>query len=98
MQLAQSVHGAFQFSVEWPATALSWHVDSNYLVCVAVQDEQSLARLAERAAEEGIACTSVREPDMNDELTAVALGPGDVARRLCSQHPLALKQVVPVMT
>lgn len=63
---------------------------------VAVPYEQSLADLAARAVEEGIVRTIVREPDMENEITAVALQPGDDARRLCANFRLALRE--PAMT
>lgn len=96
MQLAQAVHAAFHFSSDWPAMTRAWLEDSNFLVVVAVPDEDALAELAARAAEEGIIRTLVREPDLDNELTAVALQPGSEARRLCAQLPLALRE--PAMT
>jgi hypothetical protein len=89
------VHAAFHFSVDWPATTLNWVDGSNYLVVVSVSDELSLAELAARAIEEDIACTIVREPDLDDAITAVALEPGVIARRLCAQFPLTGRQLVP---
>lgn len=91
LQLAQAVHAAFQFFAEWPSLARAWTEDSNFLVVVAVPDEAALADLATAAVEEGIVRTIVREPDLDNEITAVALQPGPDARRLCGQLPLALK-------
>lgn|SRR3954466_1570647 len=96
LQLAQAVHAAFHFSFDWPTLAHSWLTESNFLVVVQVPDELALAELAARAVEEGIARTIVREPDLDNEITAVALEPGSVARRLCAEMPLALKE--PAMT
>jgi peptidyl-tRNA hydrolase len=92
LQLAQAVHAAFQFFAEWPSLARAWTEDSNFLVVVAVPDELALADLAARAVEEGIARTIVREPDLDNTITAVALQPGAEARRLCAQLPLALRE------
>ena len=92
LQAAQAVHAAFHFSFDWPAMALAWVRDSNFLVVVAVPDEETLAQLAGRAVEEGIARTIVREPDLDNSITAVALEPGAEARRLCAELPLALKE------
>jgi peptidyl-tRNA hydrolase len=74
----------------------AWVEDSNFLVVVAVPDELALAELAARAGEEGLAASIVREPDLENTITAVALQPGDEARRLCANFPLALKE--PAMT
>jgi hypothetical protein len=92
LQAAQAVHAAFHFSLDWPSMALAWVRDSNFLVVVAVPDEVALADLAARAAEEGIARTIVREPDLDNTITAVALQPGAEARRLCAELPLALRE------
>jgi peptidyl-tRNA hydrolase len=92
LQLAQSTHAAFHFCIDWPALARAWLTESNFLVIVAVPDEDALAALAAEAVEEGIARTIVREPDLENSITAVALQPGAEARRLCAQFPLALKE------
>ena len=91
MQMAQSVHAAFHFFADWPTLARSWLIESNFLVIVAVPDEDALASLAGLAVEEGLARTIVREPDLGNAITAVALEPGSTARRLCAELPLALK-------
>lgn len=91
LQMAQSVHAAFHFFADWPSLARSWLIESNFLVVVAVPDELTLAELAARAVEEGIVRTIVREPDLSNEITAIALEPGPIARRLCAELPLALK-------
>lgn len=97
LQAAQSVHAAFHFFDDWPSIARAWIHDSNFLVVVAVPDELALAELAARAVEEGLARTIVREPDLDNTITAVALEPGHVASRLCAEMPLALKNtIVPV--
>jgi peptidyl-tRNA hydrolase len=91
LQAAQAVHASFHFCAEWRALAMEWMAESNFLVVVAVPNEEALADLATQAVEEGIARTIVREPDLGNTITAVALQPGAEARRLCAELPLALK-------
>lgn len=91
LQLAQAVHAAFHFHHDHPDLVGPWIVKSNYLVVVAVPDEDALLDLIKEAATRGIARTAVREPDLDDAATAVALEPGRAARRLCAQLPLALR-------
>lgn len=74
--------------MQWPTITRDWFTRSNYLICVRALDEFALADLAAAAGAEGIAMTIVREPDLQNEITAVALEPGDVARRLCANLPL----------
>lgn len=78
--------------MQWPTITSSWYHQSNYLICVSAPDEVALAELAARAHEEGIAVTIVREPDLCDEITAVALEPGAAARRLCANLPNTLRR------
>lgn len=60
---------------------------------VSVADEAALNELLLRANEAGVKAHPVREPDINDELTAVAFEPGCGARKLCAELPLALRSV-----
>lgn len=72
----------------------AWVSGSNYLVVVSVANEEALETLAQRCGEEGVIVTRVREPDLGNEMTAVAIQPGDTARRLCANLPLALREMV----
>ena len=70
-----------------------WKVESSYLILVSVPDEDALRTFASdfwRRAE-------VYEPDLNDELTAIALEPSEAARKLCSNLPLILKSAGAMM-
>lgn len=95
LQLAQSVHAAFQFFDEHPSFARSWLRRSNFLVVVSVPDEAALLALsAEASLGKELCVTHVNEPDLGDEYTAVALEPGPVAGTLCASFPLALRNAV----
>jgi hypothetical protein len=86
------VHAAFEFSDSHPDLVGPWLRESNFLVVVSVPNEAALYDLITAARSRGITACGVREPDVNDEITAVALEPGDVAARLCSSLPLALRE------
>lgn len=92
LQLAQSVHAMAQFFDEHPTHARSWLHRSNFLVVVAVPDEEALLALATEASLGKELCvTKVNEPDLGDEFTAIALQPGLAAGALCASFPLALR-------
>lgn len=91
-QACQAAHAAFTFSVEYPDIVSKWHTDSNFLVVLAAQDEESLTALLAEAVRRQIRCIEFIEPDLNDELTAIVLEPTDEARRLCANLPLALRE------
>jgi len=78
--------------VKHPEIIRQWHSSSNYLVIVSVPDEVALIGLTTRAREAGITHHLVHEPDLGNESTALVLEPGDIARRLCSSYPLALRE------
>jgi hypothetical protein len=91
MQLAQAVHAAFHFSHDHPSVVQPWVVQSNYLVIVQVANEDQLLDLITQASERGLIRTAVREPDLNNDATAVAIQPGKEASKLCANLPLALR-------
>lgn len=86
---AQSVHAALAFAHEHPQIETYWFKNSNNLVILEAPDEEALDRLTLRAEQEGIPYVDFHEPDFNDALTAIALGP--TAWRIVSSLPLALK-------
>jgi hypothetical protein len=92
-QLAQSSHAVADFCFAHPDLAARWHALSNSLIVLSVPDERTLHEVAGRARARGIAVTSFREPDLADELTAVAVAPGAATRKLCSNFPLAGRQL-----
>ncbi|MCV7174889.1 peptidyl-tRNA hydrolase [Mycolicibacterium sphagni] len=96
--MAQAVHAAFEFSHEHPDVTGNWLRDSKFLVINSVPDEAHLLELVARAAQRGIVHTLWREPDLDNELTSVALHPGVAARKLCANLPLALRQRQLAMT
>lgn len=89
---AQAVHAAFAFAHEHQQLCDDWLTQSNFLVIVAVPDENALLDLITQAHQRGITRAAVREPDIGDEVTAVCLEPGPAAQRLCANLPLALRR------
>ena len=87
----QSIHAAIQFKFEHPEISLNWFEKSNYLGLLSTTNEEELKRLIEQAAEHGIAHSVFREPDIDNQITAIALAPGPKSKKLCSRLPLALK-------
>lgn len=90
-QGVQSIHAAIQFAMEHPTTNKEWFEKSNYLGFLSVANEQQLLRLAEKAKSLGIECSIFREPDVDNQVTAIAIGPGNLSKKLCSNLKLALK-------
>lgn len=90
--MAQAVHAAFQFQHLHPEVTEAWFRESNYIAVLSIPDEQALLDLYSRAESES---ALVREPDIGDQATALALAPTSNSRRICSNLPLAGRQLVP---
>lgn len=89
--MAQSCHALRQFSEEHKDIDKEWFQKSNYLAVLAAKDERSLLKLIEKADSKGIKFSVFFEPDLEYQITAVALEPGIDSKRLCSNFRLALK-------
>lgn len=61
---------------------------SNSLIVLTAADTTALSALLERAHHRGLTVTAFREPDLGDELTALAIAPSAETRRLLSNLPL----------
>jgi len=85
---AQLCHALRAFVEQHPSVDRSWYEESNTLVLLEVADEAALLRLAWEATMTGVPWSLFREPDLNDAVTAVALGP--TGRSLVRRLPLAL--------
>lgn len=90
LQIAQAVHAAFEFAHQHPDATTTWLEDSNYIVILSVPDEATLIEHHTAASE--APTTLVREPDIGDEATALAIGPSGYHRRL-SNLPLAGREL-----
>ena len=88
----QAGHAAIDFQHRFPEISKKWWTDSNYLVYLAVKNEQTLELLLQKADSKAIIHTAFREPDLNNSLTAIALEPCDSTRKLVSNLPLAFKR------
>ena len=89
LQAAQLGHALVAYVLARPRETARWHTESNNLVCLSVPDEAALAALAASIAAEGLPVVCFHEPDLDDSLTAIAVGAE--ARRLLSNVPLALR-------
>lgn len=91
-QIAQSLHAFREFVEDYPEVERRWYKSSNYIAILSASDESELLRLSARLTKKGIRHSLFREPDLNNELTAIAIEPGRESKRACSSYPLALKE------
>lgn len=92
-QAVQSAHAAIDFQHEHPVEAKEWQTSSNYLAVLTVEDEQQLIKLITKAILLGIKHTVFREPDIDNQITAVAFEPSEQAKKLTSSCPLLGKEL-----
>lgn len=67
-----------------------WHLNSNHICILSAKDEVDLFKLKKNLDKKHIAYSIFREPDLNNELTAIALEPA--GKKLVSSYSLALKE------
>jgi len=80
------------FCLEHNDIANSWHKNSQYLTYLSVKDESELLFLIDKAQSRGMAISIFREPDIDNQITAIALEPSAEARKLCKNISCAFKK------
>jgi len=88
-QAVQAAHALREFTAQHPELDREWYTKSNTLAFLAARDEAALLALCAKAARLGLPFAPFREPDRDNELTAVAFGPP--CRKMVSHLPLALR-------
>ena len=91
-QAVQAAHAGIQFQHEHPFIAHEWHEKSKYLVHLSARDTNHLETLIQKAQLKNINVSIFREPDIDNEITAVAFEPSDASKKLLSNLPLALRK------
>lgn len=94
LQAAQVAHAAFTFAYEHRPLATSWQEESNFLIILSVESEEELWLLGASAELKNLPVTRFTEPDIGNELTAIAIAPSPATVEMCAHLPLALSEVV----
>lgn len=88
LQAAQACHALRLFVEEHPEIDRAWYANSNNLVLLQIPNEAELLELHKSLGD--IPSSLFREPDVNDEATAIAIAPS--GRRSISNLPLLLRE------
>lgn len=91
MQATQGMHALHEFIEEYTAKYKIW-LKNPYIGFLSTQDELSLSKLKEKLQLKGLSVSSFREPDLDNQLTAIAVEPNLLSVRCLSSLPLALKE------
>jgi len=88
----QAAHAVADFIFKYPQVAKEWHDTSNYLVILSVPTESELSKASQTLTDANLLFSPFHEPDIDNELTAIAIEPSDKARKFCSRFGLALRK------
>lgn len=83
-QAVQSAHAGIQFQYEHSELAKNWYHNSNYLIFLSVENEEELNKLIKKANSKDIVISIFREPDIGNQITAIALEPSIKSKKLTS--------------
>lgn len=91
LQIAQSCHVCFEFQKNHIELTKLWNEESNYIVILSCKDEEAINKLIHKAERKNIRFSIFREPDLDNQITAIALEPTKRSKRICSSLPLAMR-------
>ena len=86
-----SAHSIAQFIFEHPKISHLWFKNP-YLIQLSVENEDELKHLIFKLQKLNIKFSIFREPDIDNQITAIAIEPSDKTKRLVSNLPLMLKE------
>lgn len=85
------MHAAIDFCFQHSEIAQSWHTQSNYIAALSVKNEEELLKLISKLESRGHCYTVFREPDLENEITAIAIEYREDLKKLTGGLPLLLK-------
>lgn len=91
-QAVQSIHALPEFAKEHPEEYQNWYETSKYIALLSVKDEHHLKNLIRKLNEKGIKYSIFLEPDIDNQVTSVAIEPSEDAHHICKRLPLALRE------
>ena len=84
-QAVQAIHAAIEFCFEHSELACAWHETSNHIALLVVSNEEKLIKLAEKAKKNGVRVSLFAEPDIGNQITAIAMEPCPEAKKICKK-------------
>jgi len=90
-QMSMLVHAANEFPEAYPEIWKQWKHTSNSVICCSVKDIDALTHLCDTLDKKGVRYVKFFEPDV-EQLTAVAVEPSEMGRKVTKYLPLAGKE------
>lgn len=76
LRTAQLCHAFREYVEQYPEMERLWYTTSNTVVVIdSFHHEQALAAFADKLRSRGVSVAEFREPDLDNALTALAVGP-----------------------
>lgn len=95
-QIPQTAHALADAARAHPERFARWHEESNYLIVLATESAVALSELYSRAlTNPNLILVPFYEPDLGDELTAIAFLPSKETARFLANLPLAGRSRIP---
>ena len=89
LKIAQTGHAVANFARFLPDRFHNWHRNSEYLIVLETENSDSLEEMVSKACEKGLMAVEFREPDLKNQLTAVAFPPDSRNNQLFRELKLA---------
>lgn len=93
LQISQSIHAKDDFTHEHPAEEKRWRDTSNTIIVLSGTSDQIYSVIS-KALTHDVKYSRFKEPDLGDQVTAVALEPGEKTVEIVRGLPLALRDIV----
>jgi len=87
----QTGHSIAEFAHQYPDQFHDWIRNSNYLVSLSTDNEESLKELYNRLVHNGAHVVAFTEPDIDSQLTSICYFGTPEMRKLTEKLDLALK-------
>lgn len=88
-RMVQACHAVAEFSALYPEVSDWWFHRSNHIAVLGARDYAHLRDVARAAIEKRLHIAFVNEPDIGNQLTAIALTPGEASRPVVKRLRLA---------
>lgn len=93
LQISQSIHAKDDFTHEYPVEEKRWRDTSNTIIVLSGTSDQ-LYSVISKALTHDVKYSRFKEPDLNNQVTAVALEPGEKTVEIVKGLPLALRDLI----
>lgn len=91
-QSVQPAHALAHFAIDYKDVFEVWQTNHKNLIVLSVQDEDALHALWLQAKSMGIKTSAFLEPDIGNEMTAIAMEPSEKTYEITKDLKLALRE------